>query len=417
MQKPQKFITRMVLFMAVVLGLAGLLRGPLVDAFSANPGLNGTILAVLVLGTFYAFRRVFELFAEVRWITAFKRQDGTATSGGAPNLMAPAAKLLEKSSEGRMRLSALSMRSVLDGLVSRLEESREISRYLTQLLIFLGLLGTFWGLILTVGSVGGTFEGLAVDGSDVGLMLDELKAGIQAPLSGMATAFASSLFGLAGSLILGFMDLQASQAQTRFYNDVEDWLASVTHLSSGEADMSSPGAYMTALMEQTADGIDKLARTMARADDGRAQLQTSMTEIAQSIASLADKMSGEGANTKALASAIEKLANHDQTPVMDEATRGHIRNLDVGIKRLAEEQARASDLLVDELRAELKLLARTIAAGLDQAATGDREPRRFPAPTQPLERAQDTREAEPQMTIKPLDAGRPLTAERDGDDQ
>ena len=137
-------------------------------------------------------------------------------------------------------------RQVLDGIASRLEESREISRYFTQLLIFLGLLGTFWGLLGTIGAIGGTINGLSVDGSDMALMFDELKAGLEAPLSGMGTAFSSSLFGLAGSLIMGFMDLQASQSQTRFYNDVEDWLASVTHLSRGEVSegVASPGSCL-----------------------------------------------------------------------------------------------------------------------------------------------------------------------------
>jgi hypothetical protein len=382
MQKPQKFIIRMSLFVLAVIAIGVVLKDALATAFLANIALNGAIAAVLLIGIAFAYRRVFDLNPEIEWIKAFKRHE-VGTRSTNPRLMAPAAALLSEQEEGGMRLSALSMRSVLDGIISRLEESREISRYFTGLLIFMGLLGTFWGLLGTIGAIGSTIDGLTVDGSDAALMFDELKSGLEAPLAGMGTAFSSSLFGLAGSLILGFLDLQASQAQTRFYNEVEDWLASVTKLSRGEADsMSSPSAYMTALMEQTADGIDRLQRTLKQGEGERYQLQETMTSIAESLAGLSDKLGGQeiaiteniqraDAGTRALAGAIEKLAegsSRDQAahpPVLDDASKNHIRNLDVGIKRLIEEQGRQSDMLAEELRAEIKLLARTIAAGLD----------------------------------------------------
>lgn len=382
MQKPSRFVVRMFLFLLIFAGLSAFLRDRMIEAFLANPGLNGVILGTLVIGIIYAMRRVFDLYGEVTWITAFKRRDEVPVdSGKATRLMAPAAAMLASHESGEMKLSTLSMRSVLDGIASRLEESREISRYLTGLLIFLGLLGTFWGLLGTIGAIGSTISGLTVDWGDPALMFDALKDGLEAPLSGMGTAFSSSLFGLAGSLVLGFMDLQASQAQTRFYNDVEEWLASVTQLSrgSGLEEGVGPSAYMTALMEQTADGIDKLTRTLGRGDDGRVQLQTSMTEVAEAIAALGDKLAADRAqslsDSKALATAIEQLAAKDggalePVPALDEASKGHIRNVDVGIKRLIEEQARQNEMLVDELRAELKLLARTIAAGIDQANLG-----------------------------------------------
>ncbi|WP_417464684.1 flagellar motor protein MotA [Kordiimonas sp.] len=391
MQKPRKFIIRMTLFLAAVVALAVLLKDAMIDAFMANVALNGVIVATLLIGTIFAYRRVFDLSPEVDWIAAFKRHE-SASASVTPKLMAPAAALLSAQEEGGMRLSTLSMRSVLDGIVSRLEESREISRYFTGLLIFLGLLGTFWGLLGTIGAIGKTINGLTVDGGDMALMFDELKAGLEAPLAGMGTAFSSSLFGLAGSLILGFMDLQASQAQTRFYNNVEDWLASVTHLSRSEMSegMASPNAYMTALMEQTADGIDRLQRTLKSSEDSRSQAQHTMTSIAESLATLADKMDAQSAHmakgdeaSKALAGAIEKLATAHRAPetpvvapAMDEATKGHIRNLDVGIKRLIDEQERNSDNMIEALRAELKLLSRTIAAGMDGSAAPAKMPRR-----------------------------------------
>lgn len=426
MQKPNGYIVRMVLFILVFGGLSAFLREPLIVAFMSNPGLNGVILATLLIGIIYAMRRVFDLFGEVQWISAFKRRaEVPIESKRAPRLMAPAAALLASHESGEMKLSTLSMRSVLDGIASRLEESREISRYLTSLLIFLGLLGTFWGLIKTVGSIGTTIETLTVDGGDPALMFDTLKDGLREPLSGMSVAFSSSLFGLSGSLVLGFMDLQASQAQTRFYNNVEEWLASVTQLSRGTSleEGAGPNAYMTALMEQTADGIDKLSRTLGRSDDGRIQLQTSMTEIAEAIATLSDKMavgdSAGRAETKALAGAIEKLAAKGEdapAPGLDEASRSHLRNVDVGIKRMIEENARANEILVDELRGELKLLARTLAASMDQVKSA-------PAPT-PVAAPAPSVEPQPAAPMPKLADGEPtaetappvLTAKREDDD-
>lgn len=382
MQKPRTFMMRMTFFVLAVILLGVFLKDALLVAFMANAALNGVILGTLFLGTIFAFRRVLDLGPELEWISAFKRHE-SATTSITPKLMAPAAALLSAQEEGGMRLSTLSMRSVLDGIASRLEESREISRYFTQLLIFLGLLGTFWGLLGTIGAIGGTINSLTVDGSDMALMFDELKAGLETPLAGMGTAFSSSLFGLAGSLMLGFMDLQASQAQTRFYNGVEDWLASVTHLSRSELSegVASPSSYMTALMEQTADGIDRLQRTLKQSEESRNQGQATMVTIAETLASLSDRLDAQAAQAehgekmgRSLAEAITQLAENSKpqeiAPAMDDATKQHIRNLDVGIKRLIDAQASNSETLVDELRSELKLLSRTIAAGLDHNRSG-----------------------------------------------
>jgi len=379
-----KFLTRMGMFLASVAGVAVVLYEALVGAFLANAGLNGVIGLVLLIGIVYAFRRILDLGPEVDWITAFRRQQ--IPSGLPPRLMASAAKLLAGEGDGGpMRLSATSMRSVLDGIASRLEESREVSRYLTGLLIFLGLLGTFWGLLDVLPAIGGTIRGLTVDGSDMALMFDELKAGLEAPLAGMATAFSSSLFGLAGSLILGFLDLQASQAQTRFYNEVEDWLASVTKLGrahDSSAAMTSPGAYMTALMEQTADGIEKLSRTLQRSEEDRQALGDTMNAMAQTLATLTDRLVAEDQlqaklidSHRITAQALETLAEQgaDTDAGLDAATRDHIRSLDVSLRRMVDEQSRAQDRMVDDLRSELKLLARTLAAALDQSQ-GDGPP-------------------------------------------
>ena len=209
----------------VVVILPGLLR-----AFMANPMLNGVIVATLVFGIIHSFRMVVRLFREVNWVNRF-REGEQDDNGRPPGLLSPMAFLLKNRQD--TVLSPVTMRSVLDSMASRLDESRDLSRYLVGLLIFLGLLGTFWGLLETVQSIGGAIEGLDVSSTQSATLFDQLKRGLQAPLQGMGLSFSSSLLGLSGSLILGFLDLKAAQAQNRFYTDLEDWLSSITDVAAG----------------------------------------------------------------------------------------------------------------------------------------------------------------------------------------
>ncbi|MCW9039711.1 MAG: flagellar motor protein MotA, partial [Rhodospirillales bacterium] len=278
-------------------------------------------------------------------------------------------------------LSTLSMRSLLDGIASRLDEAREISRYTIGLLIFLGLLGTFWGLLATVSSIGSVISGMSVGGGDIAAMFGELKHGLEEPMKGMGTAFSSSLFGLAGSLVLGFLDLQAGQAQNRFYNDLEDWLSSLTKLSSGalgsvEGDQAVP-AYVEALLEQTAESLENLQRTLARGEDSRTTANTNLTKLTERLSTLTDQMRAEQEILLRLAKgqdelrpALAKMADAKASGGMDETTRAHIRNLDIHVARMVEELPAGRDELIQQVRSEIKLLARTIAA----ASGGDNRP-------------------------------------------
>jgi hypothetical protein len=267
------------------------------------------------------------------------------------------------------------MRSLLDGIASRLDEARELSRYTIGLLIFLGLLGTFWGLLQTIASISDVIGGLSVGSGDVTSVFNSLKSGLVEPLSGMGTAFSSSLFGLAGSLVLGFLDLQAGQASNRFYNDLEEWLSSLTRLSSGglsaEGDQSVP-AYVQALLEQTAENLDKLQRTLARGEENNSQNNAASLQMVEHLGALSDQMraqqpifTGLAENQVQLRATLEKLADPGRTggAGMDEATQAHIRNLDVYVARLLEEISAGRDDMIGQVRSEIKLLARTIAAG------------------------------------------------------
>jgi hypothetical protein len=256
------------LFLVLVAALAALLGRPLVDAFMGNPAVNGVILGILIAGIIYIFRQVVLLDPEMAWIEGFRNNQTDAGPGArAPRLLAPMARMLGAQQGRRVSLSASSLQALLDGISSRLNETRETSRYLIGVLVFLGLLGTFYGLLETVRSVGGVLGALNIGGGDVARAFADLKNGLQSPLHGMATAFSASLFGLAGSLVLGFLDLQAGQAQNRFYNELEEWLSAYTRLSGGALGDGGDGsvpAYIQALLEQTADSLENLQRIVAR---------------------------------------------------------------------------------------------------------------------------------------------------------
>src|SRR5579863_9390113 len=221
---PRIFMVRMLVFVILCALIAFVLQRQIINAFMANPWLNALIIGVLLIGIFLSFARVLRLFPEVAWVNSFRRADPGLAVAREPTLLAPMAAMLGGDRVGRVAISAQTMRAFLDSLATRLDEQRDISRYLTGLLVFLGLLGTFWGLIETVGSVGTIINGLKV-GGDADSVFDALKEGLAAPLGGMGISFSSSLFGLAGSLILGFLELQTNQAQNRFYTSFEDWLA------------------------------------------------------------------------------------------------------------------------------------------------------------------------------------------------
>ncbi len=231
MSNPKHTLFWMTLFLAVVAVVCALIHAPLTTAFMANWVFNLLIVCVLIIGIALTYRQVFILFPELRWIAQFRTGNAGLSVLQEPRLLKPLAKQLgDEYKRDRFTLSTLSLRTVLDGIHSRMDEQREITRYFISLLIFLGLLGTFWGLLGTINAVGDVITNLNMDQDDFGVVFADLQAGLQTPLQGMGTAFSSSLLGLGGSLILGFMDIQAGHAQNRFYDGLEEWLTSVTNL-------------------------------------------------------------------------------------------------------------------------------------------------------------------------------------------
>ncbi len=287
--RPTVYLWRMLIFLVLIGFLAATLYQQAFNAFMANPGLNGLIIGTLAIGILYAFRQVVRLFPEIRWVNGFRIADPGIALEHRPALLAPMANMLGER-RGQLSLPTVTMRTIMDSIGSRLDEARDTSRYLIGLLIFLGLLGTFWGLLQTIGSIGKTISALDTSGADSLVVFEELKAGLAAPLKGMGTAFSSSLFGLAGSLVLGFLDLQAGQAQNRFYNELEEWLAAITEVGSATAPaLTSQVRFALVDMQRAIVDLGEKMQT-GRSDKGTDE---AIKELAKGIEKLVRQMRAE----------------------------------------------------------------------------------------------------------------------------
>jgi xanthosine utilization system XapX-like protein len=379
MTRPTVFLLRMLLFLVAVGVVVGLLFGALTTAFANNPLLNTLIVGVLALGIGWNVRQVMRLTPEVTWVETFQRARNRLGSVPAPKLLAPMASMLAtraakgRDGQERFTLSAPAMRSMLDSLASRLDESRELSRYMVGLLIFLGLLGTFWGLLLTVSSVGDVINSMSVGSGDINALFEQLKSGLARPLKGMGTAFSSSMLGLAGALVLGFLDLTAGQAQNRFFNELEEWLAGLTRVSSGvlgggEGEGSVP-VYVQALLEQTAENMENLQRILARGEDGRREANAAVLGLTERIATLSDSMRANqqlmlriAESQQALAPALQRLGERRGEGAYDDVSRAHLRNIELYLQRLLTESEQGRTQTTSDIRNDIRVLTRTIAA-------------------------------------------------------
>jgi hypothetical protein len=424
----------MLLFLVAVTGLAYVLHEDLIRVFLHTPTLDGVIMGVLLLGIFFVFRQVILLWPEINWMRRYQHRDVDAAllPTDSINLLAPLAAMLGERQD--FRLSPTATRALLDGIATRLDERRELARYLIGLLIFLGLLGTFWGLLETIGAVADAISNLHVSAGDPLKMFSMLQGSIEGPLKGMSTAFGASLFGLSGSLVLGFLELQASQAQGRFHIELEEWLARATSLSDpaiagGDGRAAGVPAYIGALLERNAEGVDNLLRALKRIEDSRQATVASNSTLVERLAALAETVRTQqtllarftelaielrGAVTRLsdrasasddlprvieeLQAAVDRLVQRplpepdreamaahqrgleerlerqaaevrgalaklaERVPDADrEAVAAHRRNIETNLTRLVEESERDRATLAEELRGELRLLARTVA--------------------------------------------------------
>jgi len=378
MTRPTHVFLWMIPFLGLVALTVAVLYAPLAEAFQSNPAFNGIILLVFLVGIIINFRQVTMLSSEVAWINKYrgKRKFLGPRAPAEPRMLASLAKMLGQHDKDSTSLPHLSLRAMLDSVRLRLDESRDVSRYMIGLLIFLGLLGTFWGLLLTVSGVGQMIGTLTATGDNTTAMFGSLMEGLQGPLSGMGTAFSSSLFGLAGSLVLGFLDLQASHAQNRFFNELEDWLSGVTRFTAsrpvGEIEPSEP-EYIHAMLEQTAETLDKLQRNVVRDEEQRRQVSEQILSLGRELATFAD-VSRDGqrllvAMAKGQAELGPVLTRLAETGTGgDLAMQEHLRSLDINLERFVGEFSAGREQLAEEIRDELRMMSRTLSAWAQSGA-------------------------------------------------
>ena len=358
---------RQITVMLVVIGLvaAGVWVGlPILSAiFWANPWLNGVIVGVFGVGVLACFRQVWQLWGSVRWIEDFATD--SRETAKAPSLLAPLATLL-RSRASRMQISASSTRSILDSVGQRVDEDREITRYLSNLLIFLGLLGTFYGLATTVPALVDTIRSLNPGPEESGSeVFGRLQQGLEAQLGGMGTAFSSSLLGLAGSLVVGLLELFAGHGQNRFYRELEEWLSTITRVSyAGAEGEGGEGAAIAQVVDNLAEQMEALNLMYARSDEGRAASDAQLGALAEAMTRLTDRLAQTDA-TDALnrvATSQEKLVERlgDEAEGMDPESRMRLRSIDVQLLRLLEEISAGRQEMVSELRTDISALARTV---------------------------------------------------------
>ncbi|MGB0659957.1 MAG: biopolymer transporter ExbB [Mangrovicoccus sp.] len=375
---------RQILLMLTAVGLfaagAYLAFPRVAPVFLANPYLNGAILLVFVIGVFACFWQVMQLIGSVNWIEGFALSRPGHEMVAAPRLLASLAALLS-SRRAKMQISASSSRSILDSVATRIDEARDITRYIVNLLIFLGLLGTFYGLATTVPAVVDTIRSLApAEGEASTAVFARLIGGLEKQLGGMGTAFASSLLGLAGSLVVGLLELFANHGQNRFYRELEEWLSTITQVgfASGDGDSGSDQGMVAAAMDHMTSQMASMQMLFERSEQSRAQIDQRLENLAGSVDRLAQRLEQDAASDSAmervaagqerLATALDALAAREsvQGDAPDAEMRMRLRSIDVQLLRLLEEMSAGRQDSVAELRHDLHMLIRVI-----ERATGE----------------------------------------------
>ncbi len=361
---------RQITLMVVVLGLVGFglfVALPRVGpVFLANLYLNGFIALVLVIGILACFLQVVQLVASVNWIERFSGQRPQVEGKNAPRLLAPLAALL-RGRGAKSQISSSSARSILDSVATRIDEARDITRYISNLLIFLGLLGTFYGLATTVPALVDTIRSLSPEeGADVGDTLGQLMTGLESQLGGMGTAFASSLLGLAGSLVVGILELFASHGQNRFFRELEEWLSTITRIGFASDSDGGETSVIGAVLDQMSQQMERLEELFARSEEGRAATEARIAQLSGALERVVSRFDGEADSVSALTQValgqkrlIEVLET--QAAEANEAeSRMRLRSIDVQLLRILEELSAGRQESLSELRAEIASLTRAL---------------------------------------------------------
>ncbi|MDO6591410.1 biopolymer transporter ExbB [Loktanella sp. D2R18] len=354
--------------MLVVLGLVGagfyLGLSQLMAIYNSNPYLNAVILTVFALGVLSCVNQVFQLMKSVGWIEHFAKETGGHNFTKAPSLLAPLATLL-RSRGARTQVSSSSGRSILDSVAQRIDEDREITRYIGNVLIFLGLLGTFYGLATTVPALVDTIRSLNPGEGESGAdIFNRLQAGLEAQLGGMGTAFSSSLLGLAGSLIVGLLELFAGHGQNRFYRELEEWLSTITRVGIDGEEGGGIGG-LDAFADQLSELMDTMQMTIGQNDADREQTDQRFAKLAAAVEQLAHITTASSNNNvfERIAEGQEKLIKKLDDSGMegiDAESRMRLRSIDVQMLRILEEMSAGRQEAIGDLRMDLANLASAI---------------------------------------------------------
>ncbi len=366
---------RQIILMLMVLGLTGagafVALPRVLPLFQANPWLNGFIVFVFVIGVLACFWQVFQLIGSVRWIEGFAAQHPGHEMTKAPQLLAPLASLLRQRGK-RMQIAATSARSILDSVAQRIDEVRDITRYIVNLLIFLGLLGTFYGLATTVPAVVDTIRSLAPQDGEGGVeVFNRLMTGLEAQLGGMGVAFSSSLLGLAGSLVVGLLELFAGHGQNRFYRELEEWVSTITRVgfSAGDGEGSVEQNLVAGVLDQMAEQMDSLQMLLTQSDISRSIVDEKLGVLADSVERLTHRMSeANPVNTALMRVAegqerlIDKLDARDSGAHegLDAESRMRLRSIDVQMLRILEEISAGRQETMTEIRTDLAALSKVM---------------------------------------------------------
>ncbi|MBX9976638.1 MAG: flagellar motor protein MotA [Alphaproteobacteria bacterium] len=363
---------KMLLFVGFIATGITLLFGPLYGAFKHNPVLNTVIFSIFVVGVLVNFLSLYRIQKEQRWLASYDRGHERFPGTPEPKILTPVALIFNESKNHY--LSPILVRSLLASVDARLDAMRDVSRYIIGLLIFMGLLGTFWGLSQTIGAIAGVISGIDLGVGDVKEAFSTLKQGLQSPLSGMGTAFSCSMFGLGGSLIVGFLDLQISRLATEFYHCVEDRLTLLTKVSTADSSdaVHSGPAYLHGLLEQTAENMNQLQNLIRRGEDNRTSVIKSMQGVGEKLTVMTDQMLTNQQLLKKIAEnqidlqgALQQFYKVQQHSPNDDAIKHHMRSMDATLSKILEESIDGRSRSTQDLRNEIRLVARTISALAD----------------------------------------------------
>ncbi len=374
---------RQVILMLAVLGLSGfggfLALPRVLPVFQANPYLNGFIIFVFFVGVLACFWQVAQLMVSVRWIERFTARGDQGVRATPPRLLAPLAALLRSRRDKRMQITATSTRSILDSVAQRIDEAREITRYIVNMLIFLGLLGTFYGLATVVPALVETIQSLAPQEGETGTAaFARLMSGLEGQLGGMGVAFASSLLGLACSLVVGLLELFAGHGQNRFYRELEEWLSTITRLGfshDGEGPDLGPAGLV---LDQMAEQMDRLQYLFAEAEQGRSEVDTRLAQLADSVERLTERIEATSPSASSLARIAEgqellaqAIREKERDEGLDAESRMRLRSIDVQMLRILEEISAGRQESMAELRTDLAALSRSLGTTRNIRPRGD----------------------------------------------